>query len=165
MKSAYLLTLTLLNVAYFSTAYARNVTVMYYPVNRITDQTIAFSPNATNAAPVANPTFELKPNTTLQFRINDNVRFWWYTPERGWEFEGAEAPSDESLRDIVIYLAGDGGHFTDYLPPINAASTGSVLTSDEMETFKLGFWFVVSCGLFIVILGLARMISSQDHRP
>lgn len=51
------------------------------------------------------------------------------------------------------------------LPAAAGSSSSSVLTSDEMETFKLGFWFVVGCGLFIVVLGVARMLTHQDHRP
>jgi len=66
----------------------------------------------------------------------------------------------EVTRDV-----GAGIRWRDFTTSAGGGSSGGVLTSDEMETFKLGFWFVVSCGLFIVILGVARMISQQDHRP
>jgi len=79
----------------------------------------------------------------------------------------ATSTTDQSV--LVCDFKRDDGtsvrwqHFTP--PSTSGGGSGSVLTSDEMETFKLGFWFVVSCGLFIVIIGVARMISSQDHRP
>ena len=167
MKSAFSLVLLLSLLLFGSTLSARDITVMYYPVGSTASLLIAFSPDATNSSPVSNPTFELLPNTTLNFRIKDNTRFWWYTSAHGWLFEPYTAPSDETCRDVVLYFGASGGNFVDYLDPATSSSAppAPVLTSDDMEIFKLGFWFVVSCGLFIVILGLARMISSQDHRP
>jgi len=86
-----------------------------------------------------------------------------YSMYGGWA--GTTIPDDVTAVQALI-MANNASYTLWKVPPSSSGSSSpSVLTSDEMETFKLGFWFVVSCGLFIVILGLARMISQQDHRP
>jgi len=78
---------------------------------------------------------------------------------------GADPLLDVNAGTVMTYEWSSGSPGQSLIQNEVSQSGGGVLTSDEMETFKLGFWFVVSCGLFIVILGVARMISQQDHRP
>jgi len=49
------------------------------------------------------------------------------------------------------------------IPPA-ATTTSFAPSEEEMDVFKIGFWTVVSFGLFALIMYLVRMLGAQDHR-
>jgi hypothetical protein len=72
-------------------------------------------------------------------------------------------------RNVVIMVTKS--FYSTYITSweVPAVATGDSGTfapnSDEINTFKLGFWTVVGFGLFAVILSLLRRMGAQDHGP
>jgi len=75
--------------------------------------------------------------------------------------EGAQVIFD--IQDAAMFIYGN---VTPVLP--SASGGGSALpelNADHIEAFRLGLFFVIGCGLSVLLVALVRRIGRQDHRP
>jgi hypothetical protein len=139
MKSVSYVILLLLVLSVASSLRARTMTVLYYP-DSSDPLVFAFSPNATNSAPVSNPTLTIKPGSSVVIPLADGVRAWYYTPAVGWTFLTAsdDIAHGGATWDVVCVFAGSGGAMS-YEVPIVASTATSEDYSLSVDSFWIGF--------------------------
>lgn len=136
MRFVSLRTLLLMTLACFGLISARLsakiLRVFYYPDSSSTSQVLAISPDGTDSGPVNNPTYTLRPNTTVEFPIADGTRIWVYTPYTGWRAGPSEANPDFG-KDYNLAITGYS-----YEPWLTAGAKSST-----------SLWLILGAGFLI----------------